>query len=88
MGIVTGKRELLQPPVENMDEIWDEMEEAAVNQMLAVSFIGGPEKISAQLQSFLAQTQVDEIMVTSHIYNHQARLNSYQLFADIIKKSK
>lgn len=86
MGIVTGKRALLQPPIDNMDEIWDEMEEAAVNQMLAVSFIGGTEKISAQLQSFVAQTQVDEIMVTSHIYDHQARLKSYQIFADLINK--
>lgn len=85
MGIVTGKRQLLQPPIDNMNEIWDEMEEAAVNQMLAVSFIGGPEKLKQQLQSFLTQTGVDEIMVTSHIYDHQARLKSYQLFAQLIK---
>lgn len=87
MGIVTGKRELLQPPVDNMDEVWDDMEEAAVNQMLAVAFIGGPAKLKADLQSFLAQTQVDEVMVTSHIYDHEARLHSYQLFADVIKNS-
>ena len=87
MGIVTGKRELLQPPVDNMDEVWDDMEEAAVNQMLAVAFIGGPAKLKADLQSFLAQTQVDELMVTSHIYDHEARLHSYQLFADVIKNS-
>lgn len=87
MGIVTGKRELLQPPIDNMDGVWDEMEEAAVNQMLAIAFIGGSEKISAQLQSFVAQTNIDEVMVTSHIYDHQARLHSYQLFADIIENS-
>ena len=87
MGIVTGKRELLQAPVDNMDEVWDDMEEAAVNQMLAVAFIGGPAKLKADLQSFLAQTQVDELMVTSHIYDHEARLHSYQLFADVIKNS-
>ncbi len=84
MGIVTGKRELLQAPIDDMDLIWDEMEETAVNQMLAVSFIGGPKKIAQQLQSFIGQTSVDEIMVTSHIYDHQARLKSYQLFADLI----
>jgi luciferase family oxidoreductase group 1 len=87
MGIVTGKRELLQPPIDNMNGVWDDMEEAAVNQMLAIAFIGGSEKISAQLQSFVAQTNIDEIMVTSHIYDHQARLHSYQLFADIIKNN-
>ncbi len=86
MGIVTGKRRLLQPPVANMDEIWDPMEEQAVNQMLAVAFIGGPETLTAQMRSFLAQTQIDEVMVTSHIYDHEARLRSYELFAEVLKK--
>lgn len=88
MGIVTGKRELLQPPVENMDSIWDDMEEAAVNQMLAVSFIAGQDRLAAQLQSFVAQTQVDEIMVTSHIYDHEARLKSYEIFAQAMNNLK
>jgi luciferase family oxidoreductase group 1 len=81
MGIVTGKRSLLQAPVANMDEIWDPLEEQAVNQMLAVAFIGGPTTLKAQLQSFVNQTNVDEMMVTSHIFDHQARLNSYEIFA-------
>ncbi|MFD0941481.1 LLM class flavin-dependent oxidoreductase [Pedobacter boryungensis] len=85
MGIVTGQRKLLQPPINNMDEIWNDMEEAAVNQMLSVAFIGGSKKLTAQLQSFRDQTKIDEIMVTSHIYDHEARLYSYQLFADIMK---
>ncbi|RZL50688.1 MAG: LLM class flavin-dependent oxidoreductase [Pedobacter sp.] len=85
IGIVTGQRKLLQQPIDTMEGIWDDMQEEAVHQMLAVSFIGGPEKIKADLQSFLAQTGVDEIMATSHIYDHQARLHSYELFADIIK---
>lgn len=85
MGIVTGKRRLLQPPIDNMDDVWNDMEEEAVNQMLAVAFIGGPEKLTAQMELFRAQTQIDEIMVTSHIYDHQARLHSYKLFAEIVK---
>ncbi len=87
MGIVTGKRSLLQAPIDDMDEVWDPLEEQAVNQMLAVAFIGGPQTIQTQLQAFLAQTQIDEIMVTSHIYDHEARLLSYQLFAEAIKGS-
>jgi luciferase family oxidoreductase group 1 len=85
MGIVTGKRSLLQPPIANMDDVWDLMEEEAVNQMLAVAFIGGQKKLHAQMESFLAQTQINEVMATSHIYDHTARLNSYQLFAEIME---
>lgn len=85
IGIVTGQRKLLQKPVNDMTGIWDDMQEEAVHQMLAVSFIGGPKKITTDLQSFLAQTGVNEVMATSHIFDHQARLRSYELFADIIK---
>ena len=85
MGVVTGKLELLQPPVDNMNGVWTDYEEEAVNQMIACSFFGGPETIKEDMESFIKQTQVDEIMVTSHIFDHQARVHSYQLFADIMK---
>jgi len=85
MGIVTNKRRLLQPPVDSMDGIWSDIEEAAVEQMLDFTFIAGPEKLKEQLQSFLKHTQVDELMVTSHIYDHQARLRSYEIVAEVLK---
>ena len=85
MGIVTNKRRLLQPPVDSMDGIWSDMEEAAVEQMLDFTFIAGPDKLKEQLQSFLKHTQVDELMVTSHIYDHQARLRSYEIVAKTLK---
>ncbi len=85
MGIVTNKRRLLQPPVDSMDGIWSDIEEAAVEQMLDFTFIAGPEKLKEQLESFLKHTQVDELMVTSHIYDHQARLRSYEIVAEVLK---
>lgn len=85
IGIVTGQRKLLQPPVD-MSTIWGPQEEAAVKQMLAYSFIGGPDKIRAEIQSFLQRTGVDEIMATTHIYDHAARLRSYEIFAQVMKQ--
>lgn len=85
MGVVTGKLELLQPPVDHMDDVWTDYQEAAVNQMIACSFFGSPETIKEDMESFIKQTQVDEIMVTSHIFDHQARVHSYELFADVMK---
>jgi alkanesulfonate monooxygenase SsuD/methylene tetrahydromethanopterin reductase-like flavin-dependent oxidoreductase (luciferase family) len=87
MGVVTGKRQLLPPPVTSMDSIWNVFEEEAVMQMLAYSFIGGPEKIKAELSSFIEQTGVDEVMATSHIFEHSSRLYSYKLFAEVFKKN-
>lgn len=85
LGVVSGKRKLLQAPVENMDALWGMQEEHAVGQMLAYSFIGGPEKLKQRIKLFLEQTQIDEIMATSHIFDHQARIKSYQLFAEIVQ---
>lgn len=84
MGIVTNKRRLLQPPVDSMEGIWTDIEEAAVEQMLDFTFIAGPEKLAAQFQSFLNHTKVDEVMITSHIYDHQARLRSYEIVAEVL----
>ncbi|MBE9598151.1 LLM class flavin-dependent oxidoreductase [Pedobacter sp. MC2016-24] len=85
MGIVTGKRRLLQPPVDNMDEVWDVYEEEQAKQMLACTFTGSKETLRNDLQSFLDQTGVDEIMATSHIFDHQARLHSYHLLSKVFK---
>ncbi|SFD79860.1 luciferase family oxidoreductase, group 1 [Chitinophaga sp. CF118] len=86
IGVVTGRRQLLPPPVESMDEIWNAHEEQTVNHMLTYSFIGGPATIKKRLEHFLQLTQVDEIMVTSHLFDHQARIHSYEVFADVIKE--
>jgi len=85
MGVITGRRKLLQPPVESMEGIWSVFEEAAVMELLAYSFIGSKEKIWAKLTDFVEENGVNEIMATSHIYDHQARLKSFRLFAEALK---
>jgi alkanesulfonate monooxygenase SsuD/methylene tetrahydromethanopterin reductase-like flavin-dependent oxidoreductase (luciferase family) len=75
----------LQPPVEDMETIWSEAEKAAILQMMQYTFIGSPAVIKQKLQHFLDSTGVDEIMITSHIYNHYARLRSYEIVQEIWK---
>ena len=82
-GIITGQRRPLQPPVENMDGRWTPTEEAAVKQMMRYAFIGDPENVRTGLQSFQEEMQLDEIMVTSHIYDPEARIGSYRILWDL-----
>jgi luciferase family oxidoreductase group 1 len=84
-GVIHGSTKPLQPPVENMDGIWNEFERASILQMMHFSFIGGPVTVKEGLQEFLDQTQVDEIMVVSHIYDHAARLRSYEIVSELWK---
>jgi luciferase family oxidoreductase group 1 len=85
MGVITGRRQLLQPPVDDMRTVWSVFEEAAVMEMLAYSFIGSKETITKKLSAFVEKNGVDEIMATSHIYDHQAKLKSFRLFAEALK---
>lgn len=87
IGIVSGQRKLLQPPVDSMDNIWSEYESELVNQMLSFSFLGSPYTIKKDMQEFLKQTQVDEVMAISNIYDQKAKLHSYQLFAELMKNN-
>lgn len=85
LGVITNRRKALQPPVDSMDGLWKDYEKQAVDQMLGYAFIGSPETIKNRFQAFADQTQINEIMVTSHMFDHQARIKSYQLFAEVMK---
>ncbi|WP_026464386.1 LLM class flavin-dependent oxidoreductase [Adhaeribacter aquaticus] len=81
LGVVRGNTMPLQAPVDDVDLYWDGNERYAVEQMFRYAFVGGPQTIENELQKFLDQTQVDEIMVVSHIYDHAARLRSYEILS-------
>ncbi len=80
-GMVRGDRGLLQPPIADIEAYWSPSEKAQASRMLACSFVGAPDKVRAELQTFINSTGVDELMVASAIYDHDARLRSYELLA-------
>ena len=86
LGIVSGRRKLLQPPVDDMKTIWTDAEAFQVQQMLAYSFIGNKDTIKNTMQLFVEKTNVNEVMATSHIYDQEARLQSYSIFAEVMKE--
>jgi len=58
-------------------------EKHAVDQRLKYSFVGGPATVKRNLESFVKQTQADEIMAVSHMYEHPARLRSYEILSSL-----
>jgi len=86
LGIITGKRTKLGPPVEPGDDFMDPLEEAALQQMIRFSFIGGKEKVNMEIKRFLEVTKADELMITSPIYDHNARLRSYEIVMELPQK--
>lgn len=87
LGVITGKRELLKPAFDNINNYWDNMEKEAVEQMLYYSFIGSKETVKQNLEAFVSAYGVNEIMSTTHIYDQQAKLRSNEIFAEIFKSA-
>ncbi|WP_342554074.1 LLM class flavin-dependent oxidoreductase [Paenibacillus sp. FSL R7-0652] len=84
LNIIRGTTGLVQPPAV-MDGKWTDREQAAVAQTLKAAVNGSPEKVRGQLESFIRQTQADELIITSMIYDHPARLHSYELIAQLAR---
>jgi luciferase family oxidoreductase group 1 len=82
-GMMRGTRGRLQPPIDDIETYWSPVEKIEVSRKLRRSFVGSPETVRRGIDSLLAETAADELIVASAIYDHAARLRSYELLAAI-----
>ena len=80
-----GTRRQLQPPIDDIETYWSPIEKIQASGMLACSFVGSPQTVQRGLEQFVEQTAADELMVASAIYDHSARLRSYEMLADLAR---
>lgn len=73
----------LQPPRETMHDYWSPQEQAGVDHTLRYACVGSPATVRSRLADFIAMTGVDELMVTASLYEHRARLRSFELAMDV-----
>ncbi len=73
----------LRPPVDTMDSLWSDVEQAGVEHALACAAIGSGETVRRRLTAFLEETKADELIVTSQIFDHAARLRSFEIVAEV-----
>lgn len=84
MGIITNMRSPLKPPAE-LPAIFHHPEiERAVGGMTTYTFTGSRQTLKQKLAVFLAETRINEIMVTSPIYDRAAKLKSFTLTKEAI----
>ncbi|HEX6185216.1 MAG TPA: LLM class flavin-dependent oxidoreductase [Pyrinomonadaceae bacterium] len=82
-----GRPGHLPPPVETLAGVASEMELAAAGHVLLYSVVGSPVTVRSGLESFLHLTGVDELMLTSQIFDHAARLRSLEIVAAVRERS-
>ncbi len=82
-NMVRGTRGKLPPPIDDIETYWYPHEKAQASGMLACSVIGSPETVRRGLDKLIGETGADEIMVAAAVFDHAARLRSYELLASI-----
>jgi luciferase family oxidoreductase group 1 len=73
----------LPPPVDDMDALWSPAEKAMVGQSLSCAAVGSPATVERDLKRLIAETGADELMTTGQIYDHAARLRSFEIAAEV-----
>ena len=73
----------LPPPVASMAGLWSPLEEAGVAAAFREAVVGSPATVKRGIEDFLRRTGVDELMVTGAIFDHAARVRSFELIAQV-----
>ena len=83
VNLRTGRPSQLPPPKEGYLESLGLPERAMLDSVLSCTAIGAPDTVKRQLQEFIARTGADELMITSQIFQHEQRLRSYEIAAEV-----
>ena len=74
----------MPPAIDDIESFWSPMEKVQASSMLACSFYGSVETIKGKLDPLIEATDADELMVAAAIWDHSARIRSFELLAAAI----
>jgi len=81
VSLRSGRPIRLPPPVEGYLENAGQQARQLLDYVLSCAAVGGPDTVAAQLKAFIDKTGADELMITSNMFDHKARLRSYEIAA-------
>lgn len=76
-----GQPGLIPPPIDDIDGFWTPAERSGVERALACAVIGDPDTVRDGIAAFIDRHRPDELMLTANVYEHAARLRSFELAA-------
>jgi luciferase family oxidoreductase group 1 len=82
MALRGGRPGPLPPPVDDIESRLDPEARSMLGRALSQAIVGSPETVAAKLAEFAARTGADEVLVTSSIFDHAARLRSFEILAE------
>jgi luciferase family oxidoreductase group 1 len=75
----------IPPPIDDIDAFCPPAERVGVDYALSCSAIGSPETVKRGLAAFIESEKPDELMITTNLYSHAARLRSFEIVAEIMR---
>ena len=80
-----GKPGLIPPPIDDIETYWQPHEKLGVENALACSVVGDPETVKRGIAAFVDRHRPDELMLVANVFDHGARLRSFELVAEAMK---
>ncbi|QGH35383.1 MsnO8 family LLM class oxidoreductase [Gracilibacillus salitolerans] len=86
LSMVRGEPSQLMPPIDDIEQEWTIYEKASVEKSVnsKSTIIGDKDVVRDKLATFIEETDADEVIINSQIYDHEERKNSYQIVSDIV----
>lgn len=88
VNLRSGRPGPVPRPVEGYEEQLDPRARALLAHSLSCAVVGSPATIRTGVRALLERTGADELIVTSNIHDHAARLRSYTLLAEAVSESR
>lgn len=76
----------LPPPIDNIETFWTPYEKVSVSEQLSCSVVGSPETVRRGLQALVEKTGADELIMAGQIFDHKARLRSFEIAAQAARE--
>jgi alkanesulfonate monooxygenase SsuD/methylene tetrahydromethanopterin reductase-like flavin-dependent oxidoreductase (luciferase family) len=86
LRLVRNQAVELLPPVDSMDDLWNERERAAVNSRLRQAVVGSNATVRAGFERLVSETGAEELIVVTDTYDHADRLDSYARVAQVARE--
>lgn len=88
LNLRRGRPGQLSPPVDTMDGLWDEFERAGVERALRCSVVGDADQVRRGIEEFVDALRPEELIMTAQIFDHSARLRSFEIAAEILRSPR
>ena len=79
-----GRAGLVPPPIDDIEAFWEPHEKAGVAQALACAVVGSRDTVRKGIADFIQRHRPDELMLTANIFDHDKRLRSFQIAAEVM----